>query len=222
MRLGHVSVDFRNLLWRAVAAAISRERGLYDSYVDGAFLREVIIDYYMDIRHQPHDSMPHRPGNHRTLLREIVLQKPYHEVLTLVEFFLRHGYCPHPLKHDLLASLERVGVAYTVQSMDGIPTIVPRSSAESGAATQQAIETVEDKGPAGAKAHLRSATEAINEQRYADALRESIHAVESVARTIDPASASTLGPALKSLEKAGVLQHPALTKAFGKAIRLYE
>ena len=107
-------------------------------------------------------------------------------------------------------------LAYTVQNINYLPTIVPRSSEESGAATQQAIETIEQSGPAGAKTHLHDAVEAINEQRYADAVRESIHAVESVARTIDPNAGKTLGPALTSLEKAGVLNHPSLRDGFKK------
>ena len=60
--------------------------------------------------------------------------------------------------------------------------------------------------------HLRQASECINQGDYPSAVRESIHAVESAARQIDP-DAKTLGPALTSLEKAGGL-HPALKRAF--------
>ena len=42
------------------------------------------------------------------------------------------------------------------------------------------------------------------------------NAVESVARTIDPEAGKTLGPALKSLEKEGVLNHRALQDGFSK------
>ena len=40
--------------------------------------------------------------------------------------------------------------------------------------------------------------------------------MESVARVIDPKTSQTLGPALDSLEKAGLLKHPALKGAFDK------
>ena len=138
------------------------------------------------------------------------------QVLTLVEFILRHNRCPRQLRINLENAFKEVPLAYTVQNINYLPTIVPRSSEESGAATQQAIETIEQSGPAGAKTHLHDAVEAINEQRYADAVRESIHAVESVARTIDPNAGKTLGPALTSLEKAGVLNHPSLRDGFKK------
>ena len=68
----------------------------------------------------------------------------------------------------------------------------------------------------GAEKHLRNAVKHINQQEFGDAIRESIHAAESVARVIDPNASQTLGPALNSLEKGGQLRHPALKEAFKK------
>ena len=53
----------------------------------------------------------------------------------------------------------------------------------------------------GSAAHLKKAAECINGQDWAGSVRESIHAVESVARQLDPKASNELGPALKSLEK---------------------
>lgn len=90
----------------------------------------------------------------------------------------------------------------------------PRSCEEEGEAVQQAIKTVHQGGMTGAATHLRKAAKSINVGEHADSIRESIHAVESVARTIDLDASKTLGPALSSLKKHGLLQHEALTKAF--------
>ncbi len=92
----------------------------------------------------------------------------------------------------------------------------PRSSREQGEATQQAIEMLRESGMEGATTHLRQAAACINERRFADSVKESIHAVESVACMIDNKASKTLGPALTSLEKAGLLNHPALKEAFKK------
>ena len=62
---------------------------------------------------------------------------------------------------------------------------------------------------------MRQAADHINARQFADSITDSIHAVESVARTIDP-KAKTLGPALDSLQKSGLLKHPALKEAFSK------
>ena len=67
----------------------------------------------------------------------------------------------------------------------------------------------------GSAAHLRKAAECINGQDWAEGVRESINAVESVARQLDPKASTKLGPALKSLERSGTL-HPALKEAFTK------
>ena len=91
---------------------------------------------------------------------------------------------------------------------------LPRTSEEEGAAARQAMETLRQGGMNGAVTHLRKAARFINTGDHADSIRESIHAVESVARTIDSGSSKTLGPALSSLKNCGLLQHKALEKAF--------
>ena len=223
MRLEYISRDFRNLVWLAVDNAIKREmffdrdiEQIIDAYEKHDSMYHVVSDYTFKVLHWPHDSIDHRPIKHQELLRKTIIGKRYDFALTLVEFILRHNLCPKQLQKDLKNAFKEVPLAYAVQIINGLPTIVPRFSEESGAATQQAIEAIEQIGPAGAKTHLHDAAEAINEKRYADAVRESIHAVESVARTIDPNAGKTLGPALTSLEKAGVLNHPSLRDGFKK------
>ena len=216
MCLEHVSTDFRNLVWLAVDNAIRQETSIAGGYQRNGSMPHIVSDYIVNVLHWPHDRIEHEPFEHQNLLKNIILQEDYDHVLTLVEFILRHNSCLLYLQKYLESAFKEVAIAYAVQTINGLPTIVPCFSEESGAATQQAIETIEQKGPAGAKTHLYSAAEAINENRYADAVRESIHAVESVARTIDPNAGKTLGPALKSLEAAGVLNHRALQEAFSK------
>lgn len=221
MRLEHISKDFRHLVWLAVDNSIKRELRIHPNfgyyyYERNSSMYLIISEYTIKVLHWPHDHIKHEHHEHQELLREKIIEKNYDQVLTLVEFILRHNHCPQQLKEELVNAFKEVPLAYTVQTINGLPTVVPRSSEESSAATQQAIETIEQKGPAGAKTHLHDAVEAINEKRYADAVRESIHAVESVARTIDPNASKALGPALTSLEKAGVLNHRALQEAFSK------
>ena len=67
-----------------------------------------------------------------------------------------------------------------------------------------------------ADSHLCQAVEHLRARQFADSIADSIHAVESVARTIDPKANKTLSPALNSLENAGLLKHPTLKEAFSK------
>ena len=140
----------------------------------------------------------------------------YDNILTCIEFILRHEHCSENLRKELVATFDNTPIAYFVGEKNGLPTIMPRLSREAGEATQQAIETLHEKGMEGATTHLRQAAAFINERRFADSVKESIHAVESVACVIDNKASKTLTPALDSLEKAGLLNHPALKKGFEK------
>ena len=177
---------FQKSVWLAVDNAIALETDnitrMYRT-IGNTSMRDIVIGYTIKVLHWPHDHIMHIPDRHRELLRPTILKGDYDSVLTLVEFVLQHNLCPQELQVNLENAFQVVSLAYAIQTINGLPTIVPRFSEESGAATQQAIETIEQKGPAGAKAHILAAAKAI-EKHYADAVRESIHAVESVARTI--------------------------------------
>ena len=229
MRLQHLSKPFRNLLWLLVDRAIEDSYpkpissfGVdYDNIYKNSSFGKLMQVYFFRVRDMPHDEMEHSVRLHSEYLRNMILNGDYHPVLTFIEFFLREIINE---RVNVLASLgtklrqlfERQDIAYIVQRIQQLPTIVPRTSTESARAIESALETVEQKGSDGAKAHLRKAAERLNAKEYADSVRESISAVESVARTIDPKASKELRPALDSLEKARVLKHKVFKGALNK------
>ena len=104
-------------------------------------------------------------------------------------------------------------MAYTIDKGPP-PTILPAVTREEGVVLVHSLQSLRKAGLGGSATHLRNAAQEIVNRDSAAAIRESVHAVESVARQIDP-KASTLGPAIKSLEKQGKL-HPALKDALSK------
>lgn len=140
----------------------------------------------------------------------------YHEVITFVEYILRHWRCPKDLYDYLLHAFNETPITYFVETIEELPTVLPRINRETGEATRQAIETLRERNMDGAAAHLRQAAEHLNASQFADSIADSIHAVGSVARLIAPGGNNTLSKALASLEKAGLLKHPALKEAFDK------
>lgn len=94
------------------------------------------------------------------------------------------------------------------------PTIFPSVTAEEGQTIGASLQTLAQAGLQGSASHLRKSAERINEGDWAGSIRESIHAVESAARQLHP-KASSLAPALRSLEKQAAL-HPVLKQALGK------
>ena len=147
-------------------------------------------------------------------LREYIETRPFNKVFDLIQFVLRHPQRPPEFIRQLQRVFEECRLAYTID-IARPPTILPAATPEEGGAVVDALGTLRQAGLDGSAAHLRKASERINAGDWAGSVRESIHAVESVARQLDPGAATTLGPALSALEKRGAL-HPALKDAFSK------
>ena len=221
MKLGHAPEKFRQLAWFYIDRDIKSQESFFDEKFygddfDNHGIGLIFWSYQFQIQLKPHDEIPAaRPPADRRFSREILLEGEYHDVLTFVEYILRHSYCSKKLYGSLIKAFEKSPIAYFVEKINGQPTLIPRINKESGEATRKSIQVVQDNGMDSAATHLREAAGHINAEQYADSIADSIHAVESVARTICPES-KTLGPALKSLEKAQILKHPALKQAFEK------
>ena len=224
MKLKHVSKRFRQLAWQHIdnmSYGYKPRTGLYGEFYGYYYVdenaRKVIDSYQFDVLLTSHDVISsHTAEKDRGIVRAVLLDKDYHAVLTFLEFVLRHEKCPYSLRNVLIKTFDETPIAYHAERINGQLTVLPRASHEAGKATRQAIKTLHGTGMEGAATHLRQAAEHINAGQYGDSIADSIHAVESVAKNIDQRANKTLGPALDSLEKAGLLKHPALKEAFKK------
>ena len=150
----------------------------------------------------------------RKKLRQHIEQDPFNRVFDRLQFIMRDRNCPREFIRNLKRIFAICGLAYTIDPGPP-PTILPAATLEEGEALMQSLQSLRKAGLGGSAAHLQEAAQRINSRDSAGAIRESIHAVESVARQIDPKASRTLGPALKSLKEHGKL-HPALKDAFNK------
>ena len=146
--------------------------------------------------------------------RRSIDEPPLNKVFDLIQFVLRHPQCPREFSRQMKRTFEKCRLAYTIDSGPP-PTILPAVTREEGDALIESLQALRDASMSGSTEHLRNASECINAGDWAGSVRESIHAVESVARQLDPDAATTLKPALAALEKRNAL-HPALKGAFGK------
>ncbi len=128
---------------------------------------------------------------------------------------MRHDDCPQEFIVKMAGAFSDCQLAYTIDS-DPPPSILPATTPEEGEQLKRNLNELQAAGLVRSATHLRKASKHINDGEGADGVRESINAVESVARQIDPATSHTLGAALNSLEKKGLLQHHALKDALSK------
>lgn len=205
LQLGELPKSVRAPLWGLIYDEMRDTRG----YLNESWVR-VLRSYWIDILHHDADLFRRSIDHCTEWLKPILLSRGYAEALGFVEHSLR-ALSGHSSGHRFASSvdrcLERGGVAYRVL---GRTSIMPISGPEEAQGVLTAFEEL--RGYAGARSHLKRAAELLTAGSYADAVRESIHAVESVARLLEVDS-RTLEPALAAIERRGHL-HPALKKGF--------
>ena len=240
MRLGELSDDLRREIWNAIRESFL-EKSLTANHTFPSQVHRFIRGILGKLLRRPEDEI----GNHYSSVskefKKVVLEGRFDSVLDLVEMTINTGHTQNPstnyeavykravdnyildriydrdeLAQHIKSLFNQHASAYGLDTSKRPFQFSPRSNKEQGDATQQAIETIREGRMDGAATHLRQAAEHINARRYADSIKDSIHAVESVARLISPKPDKILGPALDSLEKAGLLKHPALKEAFKK------
>ena len=216
MRLEELSSDLRRETWNAVREVLVEKRegvsGYYYFKDPGKRFFERVLGA---ITKTSEDEIPTGPDQVCARLKFSVLNHQFNQVLDLIEIMVNDRDITEDFVKRINNSFEQYAAAYRLDESQQPYRFVPRSSKEQGEATQQAIKAICENNLEGAAAHLRQATEHINARQYADSIADSIHAVESVARAIDPKS-TALAPALDSIEKAGLLKHAALKAAFKK------
>ena len=173
----------------------------------------------LQAKHVWHDNLPMDEWDdsfeyHRRRLRHSIETLHFNQVFDLIQFVLRHPKCPPSFINAMKGTFALSRLAYVIDDAEP-STIIPAVTDTEGSTVIESMQTLRLAGLDGSAAHLKKAAEYINENEWAGSIRESIHAVESVARQLDPQTSGTLGLALASLEKRQTL-HPALKEAFSK------
>ncbi len=213
LALGEISLEARLKIWERIYLGTKS----YDDSISSSW-NSILEKLHGDYFKRPIDE--YDPRRNSALLEEIkslILNEstPFNKVFDMIQMIMRYRWMTignfNRAMHDIFRQCR---LAYTIDHKHPV-TILPAATEQEGRALLSDMKQLRSAGLGGAAEHLRKAGEAINREEWADSIRESIHAVESVARQLDPDAARTLGPALKSLERRGRL-HPALEEGFRK------
>ena len=219
LALGEMPRAFRVEAWSAIHESMRQSTTCmtnpYAPYLKSPW-RDIAKELWVGHFHVPADEVPFDSRKVEAKLKAVIMEGRYHEVFDLLTALARRVGCLSEIRVEIARLLQVHQMAYYLDT-SGPPAFVPQSSPEEGEATRAAMSALADSdGMDGARAHLRNAAEAINQGKFADAVRESINAVESVAKVIGGDESKTLSPALKELEKRGLLPHKALTAGLEK------
>lgn len=155
----------------------------------------------------PPSQFQNDPYSWKGLLEKQCANLPVNEFFDLLEFL-----CKSPIFTDLEKSLPNLlEQHYSAYSFIG-GQFIAVGNKESAEAFQVATEQLERDGHNAAKAHLSNSAKHLRNGKWADSVRESIHAVESVVKKMD-IKGNTLGAALSEIKNKGYI-HDALKSGF--------
>lgn len=171
---------------------------------------------------KPKDEMVKSCDGIYELFKHHLLEDPFNRVLDLTQLIVNNTDANRIFARsrapaeEVQQLFEQHLAAYYLDLSQQPFLFHPRCSKEQGDATIKAINTIQENGMNASASHLQQAAIHINAQQYGDSIADSIHAVESVARSIDHKAAHTLTSALNNLEKHGLKLHPALKEGLKK------
>ena len=214
LALKRLSPQLRAMLWNIVYRSMLESRQHHDwtTGVRGSYLRspweELLYRKHVFRDHRMADEFENSFEELSTELKTTFTDGSYVEVFDLLQWFLRQR--PAPIRAEFIrAALESSRAAYRL--LDDDQTIVPISDQAERKNLERAFADLAAAEFQGARAHLKKAAEHLTAGEPADSIRESGHAVESVARSLT--GANSLGDALAELQKKTYV-HPALKKGF--------
>ncbi len=219
LNLEELPIEARIHIWNVFYENLNAAK-FYSYSMSATVLRSpwdnIFKSVHINHDHQPIDDLINKFHDITSELRNRIETNDFNKVFDLLQFIMRQPGCPREFIERMKGEFKRFKLAYIID--DGPPpTILPAVTKEEGENLLESLATLREAGLNGGTKHLREASECINQGDWAGSIRESIHAVESVARILDPKASENLGPALASIEKHGAL-HPALKNAF---IKLY-
>jgi hypothetical protein len=222
IQVGQMNDELRNSLWNFLYTLYERP--------DKRYWDEVVPHIARFVAKIPVDDLPYEDYDKRSWLKKYFMALSWHKVYGLVEFVVTNHremtaidqspYSPlyHPVNNAMVLAavnsvLEREASGY--RFIGGVVTPI---------ATQVEVDEIEgvmrsaaEKGFDGAHKHIKIALELLGkkpEPDYRNSIKESISAVESVAKLITGESGGGLDGALVRLAKEAEI-HGALRAGFG-------
>ncbi|UWU87920.1 hypothetical protein N2605_16210 [Bradyrhizobium yuanmingense] len=203
-----VSQELRSVLWNYIYNELNRTaRNEMFSYVGDPW-KGALKNLHVFFHHKPADEFD--PSFHRAadVAKAAVLNSSWDKFYGWIQHLLRvkptPGF-PDTINKILIYSRS----PYRVIDKEVLCPI--GSDAEAATLTRAFEDLTEAKGLVGGREHLRTAANELSAGRFADSVRESMHAVESVVRVLEPSG--EFAKALGKLEGSTNI-HGALKKGF--------
>lgn len=219
LQISSMDDDLRSSLWNALeifyweavrwSTGINSGWWLSKNEKHEALCRHLWLDFFKE----PLDSLSNDWVEVRQKLRIWFFGAQWHEVYDLVEF-VAHRYPDDTRNAQFMIYCQKI-LAREMSAfrfVDGLLT--PVVDEVEIAEVEKALETKLTP----ARSHLKRALELLSDRQtpdYRNSIKESISAVEAVARVITGREKATLGDALKVMERTHIAMNQAFVKLYG-------
>ncbi len=203
-----MNADLRNSLWNILDILIWKTNEFVMSQHGEGGIQDFSARLWFQYYKEPIDSRPDYGPDILEQIRGSYFSADWYEVYDFLEYVISIRKCPKLITGiNKILERELSGYRYIESAF------VPVTDEVEIEAVQKAVS----EGPfSGVHSHLKTALEHLSRREnpdYRNSIKESISAVESMAREVTENPKATLGDALTLLEKRKQL-HPALKKAF--------
>lgn len=217
IQLDDINLDLRTAIWNVLLLGYlhgyAPRTGSSYRHLNGSNRQQFAMNYYAEFLKLSIDTLPAEWSKFVVNLKHTFFYElPWHRVYSLIEFLMRNCGERHRLTLPALfnAALQREGSGFRV--VNGY--VISITSPEELESINDAISKTGSYR--GVREHLSSAVRLLSDKQnpdYRNSIKESISAVESLAKQITGNPLATLGGALSELEKHHKL-HPAFKSAF--------
>ncbi|VVT07358.1 conserved hypothetical protein [Sphingomonas aurantiaca] len=199
--LGEVSREARSILWQYIYNFVTHEPRQDAETGYGLWLTD---EWHRALRNwhtrrllRPADEFDPSLQAQLPFLKKAIWDWAPSYLFDLLTFLMRSEDL-EDIEALVASAFEEARLAYRVAEQTIFPAVTP----EEGQTIAAAFAHLNTTEYGGARQHLRTAGGLLTSGDWAGSIRESIHAVESTAKSIEP-TASTLSDALKKLKNQG-------------------
>ena len=199
--LGEVSQECRAILWQYVLKLVTlspRQDQVtgYEIWPSDAW-RKAFQNWHVRRKFLPLDELDQTLNARLPFLKNVVWYWTTSNLFDFLTFLMREPGLDH-LERAFAGIFEESRLAYRIADK----TIFPAASTEEGQTIVAAFADLRGTEYGGSRQHLRSAGTLLTAGDWAGSIRESVHAVESLCKVIEP-TANTLSDALKKIRSQG-------------------
>lgn len=212
IQIDSIDDELRTALWSAYHLHIASKD--VSASTSSSSHAQYYQQLYLELFKAPIDKMPWQPHQLAEAVRKWFFAAPWHDVYDFIEFTSQHG--PHfwvpAFRNEVNRVLIREVAGYRL--VDGL--IVPISDVTEINAVSDALDATQSPGLKAAQIHLRTALAMLSSRKepdYRNSVKESISAVESIAKLLAGSPKAELADAMRILESKAPL-HGALRKGF--------